>query len=65
MPSPHAGAARARDAADPGRSEVREPAVGGGLGGELAQRGEREIDRGRGQPALDQMRALAPEHQPL
>ena len=47
---PHARAAGAGDAADPGGGERGEPAVGGGFGGELAQGGEREVDRGGREP---------------
>ena len=61
---PHAGAARAGDAADPGGGEGGEPAVGGGFGGQLAQGGERQVDRGGREPALDEVRAVAPEHGP-
>ena len=43
---PHARAACAGDAADPGGGEGGEPAVGGGFDGELAQGGQREVDRG-------------------
>ena len=61
---PDSGAAGAGDAADPGGSERREPAVCGSLGSELAQGGEREVDRGGREPALDQVLAVAPQHGP-
>ena len=64
LPVPDAGAARSGDAADPGSCERGEPAVGGSLGGELAQGGEREVDRGGREPALDEMRAVAPQNGP-
>ena len=61
---PDSGAARAGDAADPGGGEGREPAVRDGLSCELAQGGEREVDRDGREPALDEVRALTPENGP-
>ena len=52
------------DAGDPGGGQRGEPAVRGGFRSELAQGGEREVDRGGREPALDEVRAVAPEHRP-
>ena len=61
---PDARAAGAGDAADPGGGQGGEPPVGGGFGGQLTKGGEREVDRGGREPALDEVRAVAPQHGP-
>ena len=38
--------------------------MGGGFDGQLAQGGEREVDRGGRQPSFDEVRAVAPQHGP-
>ena len=43
---------------------VYETGVGGGFGGQFAQGGEREVDRGGRQPSFDEVRAVAPQDSP-
>ena len=62
---PRAGVSSGFRASTPGQQSVFNVStqyVLGCLGGELAQGGEREVDRGGGQPALDEVRAVAPQH---
>ena len=64
---PRAGVSSGFRASTPGQQSVFNVStqyVLGCLGGELAQGGEREVDRGGGQPALDEVRAVAPQHSP-
>ena len=59
-----AGAAGAGNAQDGDGGLGGEQVVRGGLDGELAQGGERQVDRGRRQRAVDQMRAVALQRGP-